>query len=1159
MTAVLLALLTLQPADMPWPETLSTSWGPHGSRIPVSVRNAGATDVEGQPVDLTVGEGESDLPLAGQPVAEVRVTDDTGMELLYAVVDPNGLEKRTGDLEVGDHLVVPASAPAGGERTLYVYFGCPGAWPVADWLAGGLRNTGFESAAGGTPSGWLVSETDSTHRMSWSADEGRDGSACAKCVVEAGAEPTWVKHHQTEIPVAPGTTYRLRAWVRAESVAGGAGWFLHINGVRPQLVNQVLSAGDGTYDWREVELEVTAPEGSQTATIGTMLHGTGAAWYDDLTFEAVGGAETPQVTIGARQKPLALRTIGGQGKRGWGQPRVVVRNGGPAREALISADTRTAELRYRRETGDFVTPLAARLTVPEPGEALDSYPSLGGLTLARLPERSELACLVSVRSSEPQADGLAAEDSRRLAAAAANLAGGGLLDAAEDLVPWGAPEAEGADLPSHAEVVPDGPGGTPCLRLTIPKETAPNWTGVRQGPMPIEPGKSYYYGALVRAGDLGAEARIHAHIHDAAGTVLNYLSSASGVAANSDWTWLAIAFTAPTSAADVVLHLTANTWGTIYYDNVALCEVVRGSVTLPNHAVPHAGPPSVAVVPPLVKVFPHDVYRTSARSVELASARNEREAFQLAVAPSPSITAGPNKPAVVSVEVSALTGPGGAALPPVKVERVGYVPVDAPTAYYRSEVPAYARKLPQGAGASDGWAGHWPDPLIPVEATVEIPRGETTPFWFTVKVPKDAAPGEYAGEVMVATDAGRTTVPVTLTVWDFELPDATHTRAIYDLRDGPIGKSVFGTDDPDACREAWYRLLADYRVTPDIPGPAPVFTLENGEVRMDATEFDRWATLCLDELGMNHLYTPWEFYCIGWASDPGPKFGFEAFSPEYERALGEAYRLLIDHLTEKGWRDRLIHYVSDEPFFDHEKVVDDLRRYGALFEEWAPDVPRYSSAWRPAESLEGAITMWGAGHYGCFPVEKLRERLAAGDRALFTTDGQMCIDTPYLAVERLLPHYCFHYGVEGYEFWGVSWWTYDPWEFGWHSFIRQNDGIGEDYYVRYPDGDGYLAYPGERYGVNGPLPSIRLAQAREGLEDGEYLILLRDLAARLPEDSPEAVEARAALAESAALVPIPNSGGLRSSYVLPDPTVVERVRLRLGNAISACRQALREG
>lgn len=48
-------------------------------------------------------------------------------------------------------------------------------------------------------------------------------------------------------------------------------------------------------------------------------------------------------------------------------------------------------------------------------------------------------------------------------------------------------------------------------------------------------------------------------------------------------------------------------------------------------------------------------------------------------------------------------------------------------------------------------------------------------------------------------------------------------------------------------------------------------------------------------------------------------------------------------------------------------------------------------------------------------------------------DGQMCIDTPFLAVERLLPHYCFHYGVEGYEFWGFDWLTYDPYEFGWHS------------------------------------------------------------------------------------------------------------------------------
>ncbi len=104
----------------------------------------------------------------------------------------------------------------------------------------------------------------------------------------------------------------------------------------------------------------------------------------------------------------------------------------------------------------------------------------------------------------------------------------------------------------------------------------------------------------------------------------------------------------------------------------------------------------------------------------------------------------------------------------------------------------------------------------------------------------------------------------------------------------------------------------------------------------------------------------------------------------------------------------------------------------------------------------------------------------------------MCTDTPYCAVERLLPHYCFKYGAEAYEFWGVAWHTYDPYRFGWHAFIYQSSEPGESYWVRYPNGDGFLLYPGQPIGHAGPVSSIRLEQAREGVEDYEYLLPLEE-------------------------------------------------------------------
>jgi hypothetical protein len=166
----------------------------------------------------------------------------------------------------------------------------------------------------------------------------------------------------------------------------------------------------------------------------------------------------------------------------------------------------------------------------------------------------------------------------------------------------------------------------------------------------------------------------------------------------------------------------------------------------------------------------------------------------------------------------------------------------------------------------------------------------------------------------------------------------------------------------------------------------------------------------------------------------------------------------------------------------------------------------------------------------------------------------MCIDTPYCAIERMLPHYCFKYGVEAYEFWGISWLTYDPYRFGWHSFIRQSGQPGEMTWVRYPNGDGYLAYPGGPVGHDGPVPSIRLEQAREGVEDYEYLHLLADLATSARAAGTDVSEADKALAEAQSLVGMPAPNGRYSTEILSDPDAVFRAREGVARAIEDLRQ-----
>ena len=218
-------------------------------------------------------------------------------------------------------------------------------------------------------------------------------------------------------------------------------------------------------------------------------------------------------------------------------------------------------------------------------------------------------------------------------------------------------------------------------------------------------------------------------------------------------------------------------------------------------------------------------------------------------------------------------------------------------------------------------------------------------------------------------------------------------------------------------------------------------------------------------------------------------------------------------------------------------------------------------------------SVWGIGHYGIVPPERMRDIRKQGSRIWFTTDGMMCLDTPYCAIERLLPHYCFKYDAEAYEFWGIGWLTYDPWKFGYHSYIRQSSIPGEYYYVRYPNGDGYLFYPEvpevSRIGVDGEkdilqkailpgkqgmLTSIRFEQAREGVEDFEYLRLLQSLIATSEKVSPgnvKAAKARETLQEMQSLVDCPMDIGRYSTRILPAPQRLEIVREKIARAIES--------
>ena len=140
----------------------------------------------------------------------------------------------------------------------------------------------------------------------------------------------------------------------------------------------------------------------------------------------------------------------------------------------------------------------------------------------------------------------------------------------------------------------------------------------------------------------------------------------------------------------------------------------------------------------------------------------------------------------------------GAVLPAsaLRVRRVGYVHTCKPV--YRVD-----------------YTGVWPDPLMEATPFDVQPQGFET-LWVDVRVPTDAVPGVYRGELrLVARNARPTAVPVEIRVRGFTIPARPSLSTAFGL--GPNWRVPQD-------RDAYVRNYLEHRISPYSAAPSP--TLE---------------------------------------------------------------------------------------------------------------------------------------------------------------------------------------------------------------------------------------------------------------------------------------------------------------------------------------------
>lgn len=489
----------------------------------------------------------------------------------------------------------------------------------------------------------------------------------------------------------------------------------------------------------------------------------------------------------------------------------------------------------------------------------------------------------------------------------------------------------------------------------------------------------------------------------------------------------------------------------------------------------------------------------TSRAIELSGAKNETESAQLVLRPPKAIEK-------LTATAGELRGPRGAKIPASNVEicEVAYVFVEHPT-------------------DETGVEGWWPDPLPPLKAPIRCEASQNQPLWISVRIPEDAAAGEYMGMITLDADGKTVSVPLKLRVWDFALPRVTHLRSGFGFDTGLVKRyhNLTRQAELEEVCEKYYRNFAEHRIAPFNPmNFAPIKIKKTGardqpDVELDFTEFDKAARRALDELGFNAFMVPIEGMPWGTFHESGKgKFlGHDQDTPEYERLMAKYLGLLQAHLEQKGWLEKAYVYWFDEPEEkDYPFVIEGMQ----MLKRGAPRLKRMLTE-EPNEKLTGHVDLW------CPVLHQYEPRAAQGrQRRGEEIWWYLCTvpKAPHLtlfidhdAMEmRLWPWATWAYGIDGILVWQTNYWhspsafpqaLQNPWDDPMSYVSGYNTPAGAKRH--WGNGDGRFTYPPHRALskekiLDGPLNSIRWEMLREGIEDYEYFWMLRERIAKAKTD-----------------------------------------------------------
>ncbi|MCU0959776.1 MAG: DUF4091 domain-containing protein [Pirellulaceae bacterium] len=551
-------------------------------------------------------------------------------------------------------------------------------------------------------------------------------------------------------------------------------------------------------------------------------------------------------------------------------------------------------------------------------------------------------------------------------------------------------------------------------------------------------------------------------------------------------------------------------------------------------------------------------------ALRVAAAANETEAAQLVIRPARQLTN-------LTVTVNRLCTAAGEVLEPQRIDiaRVTYVHVTQPT-------------------DESATTGLWPDPLVPVIGPWTAEAHRNLPMWIRVHVPPGQRPGVYGGEITLQADQYVARVPIQVEVFGFALPDRMTCETAFGF-DPSLVWRYHGLETEEQRRvvlDKYLQCLADHHIAPYNPAPLDPIRVEwqhaparsgsdvqtdPGQVPaaipepvFDFTAWDRAMQRAMDQ----YHFTTFQLHVPGLgggtfhARYEPELLGFAEGTPQYEGAMQAYLGALQSHLRARGWLDRAFVYWFDEP---DPKDYDFVNNGFAKLKKWAPDIRRMLTE-QVEPGLVGGPNVWCPlsawyDHAAAQERRKAGEQfwwyVCTGPKAPYCT---LFIDHPGTEL-RVWLWQTWQRSITGILVWQTNYWTSsaaypdaahpqnpyaDP--MGWVSGYSTAQGVRQ----AWGNGDGRFLYPPESAAagrpaapvLDGPVPSIRLEMLRDGVDDYEYLVILRR---RLAER--RAALTPAQIAEYEALLDVPPDITTDLTTFTTDPAPIEQRRAAVARAI----------